>query len=417
MTRDLTTKQKELLNDLYHKVLGGRDKLYKFIQEHHQESNISRRQVMEWLRNQELNQITTTPKKTVKIISTIPRYPLSKLQIDLIDLSKTESKGYKYIMTTIDTFSKYVWLKKLKNKTVETTARELKNVLNEISDMMKKLNKVDNGNRILQPKTVQTDNGTEFKTKFNKVLVNKDIKHIYGEPYHSTSQGIVERMNRTIRNKILKLKLLNSDNNVWADKMNEIEFSINATYSDSIRTTPLKAIAIEKSELLKSIQGNIEKQVRKNNSNFNDKVLKKGQQVRLRTKLNKNDKITDYPTFSNEIYTISQVNKPKDDFRPTTYYLKGIKGRYTYNDLMPINTVDNTLKKTDKYDFQKIVKPATQKGILGYWVKWKGYKTPTFEPHENLILDVPKDVNKVFKEWNIKYNPKNKRWSWNNPRN
>ena len=74
MTPPLTKKQKELLNETYEKVLGGRDKLYKFLQEHHPNSNISRRQVMEWLKGQELNQITTTPRKTVKIVSITLRF-------------------------------------------------------------------------------------------------------------------------------------------------------------------------------------------------------------------------------------------------------------------------------------------------------------------------------------------------------
>ena len=415
MTPPINKKQEDLLKDVYEKVLGGRDQVYKYLQEHYKDYKISRRQVMEWLKKQELNQITTVPRKTVKIISSVPKYPLSKLQIDLIDLSKTESKGYKYIMTTIDTFSKYVWLRKLKTKEVETTTKELKFILQDIKSMMEKLNKIDNKNRILQPKAIQTDNGSEFKGSFNKLIEDKGIKHIYGEPYHSTSQGVVERMNRTIRNKILKLKLLNNGDNVWADKMDEIEFSINATYSDAIKTTPLKAITIEKPEEQEEIQEQIKKQAKKNNSNLNDKILEKGQKVRLKNKLKKTDKITDNPTYSNEIYTIAQANKPTDDFRPSTYLLDEIKGKYTYNDLLPIEEVDNELNQTEKYEFQKIIRPATQNGIFGYYVKWKGYKDATFEPHDNLILDVPKDVNTVFKKWNVKFNPKNKRWTWKRP--
>jgi len=415
MTPPLNEKQKALLHDVYTKVLGGRDKLFKFLLEHHPESDISRRQVMEWLRGQELNQLTTTPKKTVKIISSIPKYPLSKLQIDLIDLARTESNGYKYIMTTIDTFSKYVWLRKLKTKEVETTTKELKNVLDSIDKMMTNLNKIDNKDRITQPKTIQTDNGTEFKGIFNELIVKRGIKHIYGEPYHSTSQGVVERMNRTIRNKILKLKLLNEDNNVWADKMDEIEFSINATYSDATKTTPIKAISMDTENQYEGVQDQIKKQAKKNNSNLNDQVLLKGQKVRLRNKLKKTDKITDHPTFTEKIYTIVQANKPKDDFRPSTYILDDIKGIYTFNDLLPVDTVENQLDKTEKFEFQKIIRPATSQGVFGYWVKWKGYKDPTFEPHDVLMLDVPKDVQKVMKRWKVKQNENSKRWSWKKP--
>ena len=415
MTPPLDKKEETLLKEVYEKVLGGRDKIYKYIQEHHNNYDISRRQVMEWLRNQELNQLTTTPRKSVKIISSIPKYPLSKLQVDLIDLSRTESDGYKYIMTTIDTFSKYVWLRKLKVKDVEETTKQLKSIFVDIKNMMTKLNKTDGKDRITQPKTIQTDNGTEFKTKFNDLIVDKGIKHIYGEPYHSTSQAVVERMNRTIRNKILKLKLLNADNNVWADKMDEIEFSINATYSDSTKTTPIKAITMDTPEEYDEVQNQIKKQAIKNNANLDDTILDKGQQVRLRTKLKKTDKITDHQTFGDEIYTIEQVNKPKDDFRPSTYVLDNIKGKYTSNDLLPVNSVQNPINRTEKYELQRIQRPATSNGVFGYWVKWKGYKDPTFEPHESLMLDVPKDVQKIMKRWKVKQSENTGRWSWKKP--
>ena len=415
MTPPLTKKQKELLNDTYKVVLGGRDKLYKFLLEHHPSSDISRRQVMEWLRGQELNQLTTTPRKTVKIVSSIPKYPLSKLQIDLIDLARTESNGYKYIMTTIDTFSKYVWLNKLKTKDVETTTKALKDVLTRIEHMMRRLNDADGADRITQPRAIQTDNGTEFKGMFNEEIEERDIKHIYGEPYHSTSQGVVERMNRTIRNKILKLKLLNKDNNVWADKMEEIEFSINATYSDSTKTTPIKAISMVANTEHEHVQNQIKKQAIKNNANLNDNILKKGQMVRLRNKLKKTDKITDHPTFGDEIYMIEQVNKPKDDFRPSTYKLDRIKGKYTSNDLLVVNSVENPIDRTEKFELQRILRPATSQGVFGYWVKWKGYKDPSFEPHDVLMLDVPKDVQKVMKRWKVKQNANTGRWSWKKP--
>jgi len=370
---------------------------------------------MEWLKGQELNQLTTTPRKTVKIVSSIPKYPLSKLQIDLIDLSRTESEGYKYIMTTIDTFSKYVWLNKLKTKDVETTTKALKDVLKRIKSIMDKLNDEDGAKRITQPRTIQTDNGSEFKGTFNAEIEKRGIKHIYGEPYHSTSQGVVERMNRTIRNKILKLKLLNHDNNIWASKMDEIEFSINATYSDSTKTTPIKALSMDTPTEYENIQDQIKKQAIKNNANLNDNILEEGQQVRLRNKLKKTDKITDHPTFGDEIYIIEHVNKPQDDFRPTTYTLDKIKGKYTSNDLLPINTIENPINRTEKFTVQRILRPATSQGVFGYWVKWKGYKEPSFEPHESLMLDVPKDVQNIMKRWKVKQNPKTGRWTWKKP--
>ena len=62
----------ELLQDLYYKkmMIFGRDKLYKYIQENHQDVKISRRQIADWLKQQEINQLNTRHKQAKNIKST-----------------------------------------------------------------------------------------------------------------------------------------------------------------------------------------------------------------------------------------------------------------------------------------------------------------------------------------------------------
>lgn len=56
MTPPINDKQKRLLNKLYYvkKMMFGRDKIFKYLQENYPEYKISRRQVANWLNEQKI---------------------------------------------------------------------------------------------------------------------------------------------------------------------------------------------------------------------------------------------------------------------------------------------------------------------------------------------------------------------------
>jgi hypothetical protein len=62
-----------------------------------------------------------------------------------MQLHSKKNKGFKFILITIDIFTKYIWTFPLKNKSAKELTRGMSNIL--------KKNK---------PKLLQTDNGTEF---------------------------------------------------------------------------------------------------------------------------------------------------------------------------------------------------------------------------------------------------------------
>ena len=66
---ELSDEQRNLLNRLYYeeKILVGRDKLYKYVQQNHPDAGISRRQVMDFLKGQRTWQLTKHPQKRVHI--------------------------------------------------------------------------------------------------------------------------------------------------------------------------------------------------------------------------------------------------------------------------------------------------------------------------------------------------------------
>ena len=118
------------------------------------------------------------------------------MQIDLteIPIKLQTDENAKYIISIIDTFSKFGYCYILNNKRADS-------VLGKIKDFINKFGK---------PKSIQTDNGKEFTNALlNKYCDELEIKLFHGRPYHPQSQGTVESFNKEIK-RLLEVKYLES---------------------------------------------------------------------------------------------------------------------------------------------------------------------------------------------------------------
>ncbi|KFD49282.1 hypothetical protein M513_09834 [Trichuris suis] len=110
----------------------------------------------------------------------------SRCQVDLIDFQSHPDGEYKFIMVYQDHLTKFVVLKALKSKTAEQVAHNLVDVFTLLG----------------APSILESDNGREFA---NKVVTSLKqhwpcLKIVHGKPWHSQSQGSVERANQDIEN-------------------------------------------------------------------------------------------------------------------------------------------------------------------------------------------------------------------------
>ena len=93
--------------------------------------------------------------------------------------------GVKYLLTCIDTFSNYAWVRPLKNKYGLYVKEAFGTILRE---------KV--------PLYLQTDEGTEFKnTLFQGQLAEYEIK-FYSSENNDIKAAIVKRFNRTLKTRM-----------------------------------------------------------------------------------------------------------------------------------------------------------------------------------------------------------------------
>ena len=108
-------------------------------------------------------------------------------QADLVDISSWArfNKGYKFLLTCVDLFSKFAWVVPLKNEYRESLVNGFQIIL-------------DTGR---SPKKLQTDKGTEFLNRnFQSFLKEKNI-HFF-TTNSELKASVVERSNRTLKTRM-----------------------------------------------------------------------------------------------------------------------------------------------------------------------------------------------------------------------
>ena len=191
--------------------------------------------------------------------------PKDRYLIDLTEIPFEISKdcNYKFICNIIDHFSKMCKSYLINNK-------KAVNILFCIEDFVKIYGK---------PISFGSDNGLEFK---NKIIIDymkiNGINFIHGLPYKPHSQGVVERLHKTIKTALIINKLESKDNFNLSEKLTEINSIYNSTIHSVLKASPNEVFFSTNTKFLKKIKNNIKSYYYKNDSiipevDLDDKVL------------------------------------------------------------------------------------------------------------------------------------------------
>jgi transposase InsO family protein len=132
-----------------------------------------------------------------------------------------DDNGHKHILSIIDVFTRYAWAIPLKTREATEVADALaKNILHEHGAF-----------RILR-----TDNEKSFISNLMKRLLDKwSIAHLTTVPYHSESNGHVERLHKFLE---VQLTILAKSREKWTDHLNATTFAYNASVHSSTGYSP-----------------------------------------------------------------------------------------------------------------------------------------------------------------------------------
>ena len=147
--------------------------------------------------------------------------PFELLCIDLLKLPRSKG-GDCYLLVTVDHFTKWISVAALSSKTTKAVTTAMRN---RILPSLPRL-----------PIRVLSDNGLEFVShEFKELLTTYGIKHTLSTPYKPSSNGLVERMNRTL---LEMLRNLSSDGGNWIDDLSRVVILYNNSYHSELKATP-----------------------------------------------------------------------------------------------------------------------------------------------------------------------------------
>ena len=285
--------------------------------------NFTRKYVGDFLKQQTPYQLTTSQRKPVNR-PIVAKYPNNRWAIDLIDMSSYEDKGYKYIMTVIDYFTKKGFAEPLRSKSEIETVAAFERLCDRLDT---------------QPVILQSDNGTEFKNKEMKAFCEQEgIKQVFTTSYTPTGNALIENFNGKLWH-IMHDHFARTQSKKWVDDLQHfVNNKNNRTHAITKKMPEAVWVPGTSRELetpeLKDIQKRLIKKAKRDVQANENQELEKGDYVRvsnasLSTKIRaaiKGHKAKYIPIkFSVKIYRIKKVHQPKENqegMRKNTYTIE-----------------------------------------------------------------------------------------------
>ena len=181
-----------------------------------------------------INEIYSKPPKKNYITNKTDVYYIDDIWsldiLDLKDYGPENNRGYRYVLVTIDNFSKFGWTIPLKNKNAQTIKHSFENIL--INSKRK-------------PNLIESDRGKEFYNNIFQDFLNKNnIKHYSRNTY--LGAVFAESFKKTIRDLLKKPVFEKGDGN-WIDILPTITKQYINRIHSSTKLTPIQA-SLKKNE-------------------------------------------------------------------------------------------------------------------------------------------------------------------------
>lgn len=261
-------------------------------------------------------------------------------QADLVEMQPYAklNRGYRYILIVINTFSKYVWAQPLKSKQGKDVTQAMKIILDKTN----------------KPTNLQTDLGKEFYNKdFKQLMSTFGINHY--STFSNLKASIVERVNRTIKNRMWKY-FSNQGSYKWYTILPIIIEKYNNTTHSTTGYKPVDVKLINEKSILQHAF-TFKKIIDLNHTKFKENDF-----VRISKQREAFEKGYT-PNWSTEIFQIQKVKLTN----PTTYLLKDDK-----NENIEGGFYEEELQKVKHPNMYLVEKVLRKKGNKVF-VKWLGF--------------------------------------------
>lgn len=153
-----------------------------------------------------------------------PKQPFETVGIDHLGPLKLTPNGFQHIIVCIDYLTRWVEVAAVPDTSVEPVKRFLKDQVFL---------------RHGTPARIVSDRGPAFASKqFDEFLQEWNVQHVMSTPEHPQTNGLVERMNRTLTSTLAAYLNLNQDD--WDIRLQDATFSINTARQSTTELTPFE---------------------------------------------------------------------------------------------------------------------------------------------------------------------------------
>ena len=268
-------------------------------------------------------------------------------QADLVEMIPyaRENKGYKYLLTVIDLFSRYAWGVPIKDK----TGKQVKRAFQEIFAHGRK------------PTRLQTDEGREFDNRHVQHLLNVENIRFFTVKSQFKA-AVVERLNRTLKAKMWRY-FTRMGNYKWLIILPDLLNAYNSSVHRVIGMAPNNVTEDNEHELWtkQEEKGPQTVTLREDKTRFTvgDHVrLSEAKQVFAKGYL---------PNWTEEIFTISRVlNTIPVQYKVLDEREQEIEGSFYGAELQKVT-------KPDQFAIERVIRTRVIRGRRQFFVKWFGY--------------------------------------------
>ena len=287
--------------------------------------------------SQELNKQTINKFPRQKVIVNHINEIHSTDLVDMCQYSKM-NKGYKYIFTNIDVFSKIVYAFPLKSK--------------KIQDIKPCFEKIFKNNK---PKFIWSDKEPAFFSKEMQQFFKDNNVKIYHTNSHLKAV-VIERFNRSLRELMMK-HFTKNNNTVWYNILAKLIKIYNNRYHSTIKMKP--------NQVNKNNEKNIKENVYTYNKISKNPRFKIGDLVRISLKgRDLFDKPSANIKWSEELFKIHSIKKSN----VITYKIKDLN-----NEIIEGIFYERELQKSKNTSGVYIIEKIIRRNKNKYFVKWRNY--------------------------------------------
>ena len=311
-------------------------------------SDVKKKDVDEWLSGVDAYTLHKPVRTKFKRRPTIVAGVKEQIQVDLMDVKALAdfNDGTNFLLTGVDAFSRRAYVYPLASK----SGRNVSLALRQLFDLH-------------HFRSMQTDKGKEFyNSEVSALLRSKNVRHFSTEN-ETTKASIVERFNRTLRNKMYRY-ITHRRNKRYITALPAMVESYNNAYHSSINTTPNSVSESNQEDVWGALYGNDDQFTKTTPPRFSF-----GDSVRISRWRGAFERGYT-PNWSREIFFVRSVH---ENTRPRVYSIKDytgedIAGTFYETELQKVQTPSD-----DEYEIEEVIRYRGRGARREALVKWLGY--------------------------------------------